>query len=118
MSGRVLITGVGAVTPIGTAADGLWAGLEARASAVRTLTRFDPSPFRSKIAAEIPDFRPQDFLDAKRARRLDRFSQLAVVAAEEALAQAGWGPEVPYDPLRVGCVIGRASCRERVYGTV
>src|SRR5467141_1041477 len=52
---RVVITGVGAVTPIGTAADGLWAGLQARTSAVRTLTRFDPTPFRSRMAAEIPD---------------------------------------------------------------
>src|SRR5262245_49540604 len=52
---RVVITGVGAVTPIGTAVDGLWSGLQARASAVRTLTRFDPSPFRSHMAAEIPD---------------------------------------------------------------
>ena len=64
---RVVITGVGAVTPIGTAADGLWAGLVARRSAVRAVTRFDPTPFRSRIAAEIPDFRPQDHLDANRA---------------------------------------------------
>src|SRR5438552_12136543 len=57
---RVVITGVGAVTPIGTGADGLWTGLAARTSAVREITRFDPAPFRSRIAAEIPDFRPQD----------------------------------------------------------
>ena len=68
---RVVITGVGAVTPIGTAADGLWTGLRARTSAVRTVTRFDPTPFRSHMAAEIPDFRPQDHLDAKRAKRLE-----------------------------------------------
>jgi len=55
--------------------------LEARTSAVRTITRFDPAPFRSHMAAEIPDFRPQDHLDAKRAKRLDRFSQLAVTSA-------------------------------------
>ena len=79
---RVVITGVGAVTPIGTAVDGLWAGLQARTSAVRTVTRFDPTPFRSRMAAEIPDFRPQDHLDAKRAKRLDRFSQLAVTSAQ------------------------------------
>src|SRR5207249_8091466 len=71
---RVLITGVGAVTPIGTAVDGLWAGLTARRSAVREITRFDPTPFRSRIAAEIPDFRPLDHLAAKRAKRLDRKS--------------------------------------------
>src|SRR2546422_4120638 len=60
--------------------------------AVRELTRFDPTPFRSRIAAEIPDFRPQDHLDAKRAKRLDRFSQLAVTSARFALADAELAP--------------------------
>ena len=85
---RVVVTGVGCVTPIGTGAEGLFAGLRAARSAVRTITRFDPTPFRSHMAGEIPDFRPQDFLDAKRARRYDRFSQLAVVAAKLALEHA------------------------------
>src|SRR6266487_4131997 len=89
---RVVITGVGAVTPIGTGADGLWTGLAARSSAVREITRFDPAPFRSRIAAEIPDFRPQDHLDAKRAKRLDRFSQLAVTSARFALTDAALDP--------------------------
>src|SRR2546430_16897567 len=104
---RVVITGVGAVTPIGTAADGLWAGLQARTSAVRTLTRFDPAPFRSHMAAEIPDFPPQDHLDAKRAKRLDRFSQLAVTSARLALADAQITPG-PEDPDRVGPLMGTA----------
>ncbi|MEX2157429.1 MAG: beta-ketoacyl-ACP synthase II [Gemmatimonadales bacterium] len=104
---RVVITGIGAVTPIGTAADGLWAGLEARASAVRTITRFDPTPFRSRIAAEIPDFRPQDHLDAKRARRLDRFSQLAVASARLALEDAAVAAR-DEDPDRVGAMMGSA----------
>src|SRR6059036_54052 len=104
---RVVITGIGAVTPIGTAAAGLWAGLEARASAVREITRFDPAPFRSRMAAEIPDFRPQDHLDAKRARRLDRFSQLAVTSARLALtdAELAAGRE---DPDRIGAMMGSA----------
>jgi len=104
---RVVITGVGAVTPIGTTVDGLWAGLQARTSAVRTITRFDPGPFRSRMAAEIPDFRPQDHLDAKRARRLDRFSQLAVTSAGFALADAGIAPRKE-DPDRVGAMMGSA----------
>jgi 3-oxoacyl-[acyl-carrier-protein] synthase II len=104
---RVVITGVGAVTPIGTAADGLWAGLAARASAVREISRFDPTPFRSRIAAEIPDFRPQDHLEAKRARRLDRFSQLAVASARLALADAGVDPRRE-DVDRVGAMMGSA----------
>ncbi len=104
---RVVITGVGAVTPIGTAAAGLWAGLAARTSAVREITRFDPTPFRSRIAAEIPDFRPQDHLDAKRARRLDRFSQLAVASARLALADAELAPERE-DRDRMGAMMGSA----------
>jgi 3-oxoacyl-[acyl-carrier-protein] synthase II len=106
-SRRVVITGIGAVTPIGTAAAGLWDGLQARTSAVRTITRFDPTPFRSKIAAEIPDFRPQDHLDAKRARRLDRFSQLAVASARLALADAELAAQKE-DPDRVGAMMGSA----------
>jgi 3-oxoacyl-[acyl-carrier-protein] synthase II len=104
---RAVITGVGAVTPIGTGAEGLWAGLGARVSAVRAITRFDPTPFRSKIAAEIPDFRPQDHLDAKRAKRLDRFSQLAVTSARFALADAELDPRRENGD-RVGAMMGSA----------
>jgi 3-oxoacyl-[acyl-carrier-protein] synthase II len=85
---RVAVTGIGAVTPIGSGADGLWAGVLANCSAVREIDRFDASPFPSRIAAQIDDFRPQDHLDAKRARRLDRFSQLSVAAARMAIAQS------------------------------
>jgi len=104
---RVVITGVGAVTPIGTGAPGLWDGLTARRSAVRQITRFDPTPFKSRIAAEIPDFRPQDHLDAKRAKRWDRFSQLAVTSARMALDDAGIHPERE-DQDRVGIMMGSA----------
>src|SRR5689334_13604330 len=104
---RVVITGVGAVTPIGTAVDGLWAGLAARTSAVRQITRFDPTPFRSRIAAEIPDFRPQDHLEAKRAKRLDRFSQLAVTSARFAVADAQLDP-AREDRDQVGAMMGSA----------
>jgi 3-oxoacyl-[acyl-carrier-protein] synthase II len=103
----VVITGVGAVTPIGTTARGLWEGLERGRSAVRTVTRFDPAPFRSHNAAEIPDFRPQDFLEARRAKRLDRFSQLAVTSARLALEDADLDPSRE-DPDRVGAMMGSA----------
>jgi 3-oxoacyl-[acyl-carrier-protein] synthase II len=106
-SRRVVVTGIGCVTPIGTGADELWQGLRARRSAVRTISRFDPAPFRSRIAAEIPDFRPQDFLDARRARRYDRFSQLAVVAAGLAMADADLVLERE-DRDRVGAMMGSA----------
>ena len=86
---RVVITGIGAVTPIGTGRDALWDGLKAGRSAVRTLTRFDPSPFRSHNAAQVDDFTPSDHLDAKRSKRLDRFGQFSVVAARLAVADSG-----------------------------
>ncbi len=104
---RVVVTGIGAVTPIGDGADGLLAGLRAGRSAVRAITRFDPSPFRTHIAAEIPDFRPEDHLDRKRARRYDRYSQLAVTAATMALAHAELDL-AREDRERVGVMMGSA----------
>ena len=89
MRRRVVITGIGAVTPIGTGAGGLWDGVMANASAVRRIDRFDASPFPSRIAAQIDDFDPADHLEARRARRLDRFSALAVVAARQAYEDGG-----------------------------
>jgi 3-oxoacyl-[acyl-carrier-protein] synthase II len=91
MSGRrVAVTGIGAVTPIGIGREGLWEGVLANRSAVRAVDRFDASPFPSRVAAQVDDFRPQDHLDAKRARRLDRFSQFSVAAARMAAEDAGW----------------------------
>ena len=88
MRRRVVITGIGAVTPIGHGADGLWRGVLANRSAARTIDRFDASPFPSRIAAQIDDFDPADHLDARRARRLDRFSALSVAAARMAVEHA------------------------------
>ena len=85
---RVVITGIGAITPIGTSVDGLWRGLREEKSAVRLISRFDPEPFRSHIAAEVPDFRADDFLESKRVRRLDRFGQFSVSAARLAVQDA------------------------------
>ncbi len=86
---RVVITGLGAVTPIGIGLRAVRAGLRAGASAVGTLTRFDPSPFRTHIAAQVNDFTATDHLDAKRVKRLDRFGQLSVVVANMAMADSG-----------------------------
>jgi 3-oxoacyl-[acyl-carrier-protein] synthase II len=86
---RVAITGIGAITPIGSGADGLWNGVLANRSAVRIIDRFDPSAFPSRIAAQIDDFDPAAHLDPRRARRLDRFSALSVAAARQAVDDAG-----------------------------
>lgn len=77
------------MTPIGTGRSGLWRGVQAGRSAVRRITRFDPAPFSSQIAAEIQDFDVLDFIDARRARRLDRFSQFALASGRLALEDAG-----------------------------
>jgi len=93
MKRRVVITGMGAVTPLGVGAQALherWAsGICGIEDGVGRCSEFDPT----------------EFLSTKEIRRLDRFSQFALVAADDALVQAGWGEERPYDPLRVGCVI-------------
>jgi len=103
---RVVITGIGAITPIGNGADGLWDGVMANRSAVRAIDRFDATPFPSRIAAQVDDFDPADHLDARRARRLDRFSAMSVAAARMAFEDAGLAGTA--DPARTGVWIGSA----------
>ena len=90
MSRRVVITGIGAVTPIGSGREAFWEGVRQGKPAGRTITRFDPSPFRSRVAAEIDDFDPLDYIDPRKARRLDRFSQLCMAASRQAVDDAGY----------------------------
>ena len=104
---RVVITGIGAVTPIGTGKEALWDGLRSQRSAVRGVTRFDPTPFRSRNAAEVTDFVPTDHLEQKRAKRLDRFGQFSVVAARMAMEDSGLKMERE-DRDRVGSMMGTA----------
>ncbi|HET8656051.1 MAG TPA: beta-ketoacyl-ACP synthase II [Longimicrobiaceae bacterium] len=85
---RVVVTGIGCVTPIGAGVEGLWDGLHRRRSAVRRLDRFDPSPFRSHIAAQVDDFDPADYMDRSRVRRTDRYSQFAIASTRQALEDA------------------------------
>jgi 3-oxoacyl-[acyl-carrier-protein] synthase II len=104
---RVVITGVGAITPIGLTACGLWSGLRAQRSRVREISRFDPSLFRSHLAAQVDDFQPLDFLEARRTRRLDRFGQFSVAAARLALEDSEL--DLPAeDRERVGAMMGTA----------
>ena len=104
---RVVITGMGPITPIRTTRDGFWSGLQRQRSAVRSVSRFDPSQFRSHNAAEINDFVPSDHLESKRAKRLDRFAQFSVVGAQMALADANLDLSKE-DKERVGANMGTA----------
>ena len=104
---RVVITGIGAITPIGLGVDGLWGGLRRRTSAIRCITRFDPTLFKSRIAGEVADFVPTDHIEERRARRLDRYSQFAIAATRMALADAELDLRRE-DPDRVGAMMGTA----------
>ncbi len=104
---RVVITGIGAVTPIGTTNDGLWEGIRRERSAVGSVTRFDPSPFRSHNAAEVNDFVPTDHLERKKAKRLDRFGQFSVASARMALEDSGIDLAAE-DRERIGTMMGTA----------
>ncbi len=86
---RVAITGIGAVTPIGTGRREFWEGVRTSRRGVRALTRFDASALRTRIAGEIPDFDLASFFSPKRAGRMDRFSQLSIAAAQLALEDSG-----------------------------
>ncbi len=103
----MVVTGIGAVTPIGSGAAGLYEGLRRARSAVDRITRFDPSMFSSQIAAEVHAFDPRQYLDAKQTRRLDRFAQFSVVAGRQAADDAQLRLE-DEDRDRIGCFIGAA----------
>jgi len=106
---RVWITGIGVISPIGTGRDAFWTGVHRATSAVRRIDRFDPSPFRSQVAAQVDDFDPLDHMDARTARQLDRFSQFGLAAGRLALADAGIeaGDDGP-DRGRFGVYLGSA----------
>ncbi len=104
---RVAVTGIGCITGIGIGADGLWSGLRAGKSAIRTVTRFDPTQFKSHMAAEVDDFDPADYMEPKRVRRLDRFAQFSVATARMALDDARLDPET-IEKDRVAVQMGSA----------
>ena len=102
---RVAITGLGAVTPLGTGRDAFWEGLVGGRSGAGPITQFDAEKMKCRIAAEVTDYNPSDHFDTKRARIIERFAQFAIVAAREAHAHSGLGEE-KLDPCRIGCVMG------------
>ncbi len=102
---RVVVTGLGAVTPVGNTRDEFWERLIAGESGVAPITAFDATLFDARIAAEVKDWKPEELIGRKEARRMDRFTQFAFVAAREAIADANL-PDDPEFKKRVGGVIG------------
>src|ERR687888_2717580 len=100
---RVVITGIGAVTPLGNDAETSWRNLVAGESGAGPITQFDPSGYFVNFACEVKDFEPSKWIERKQARRMDRFAQLILAAARQAEADAGL--EIPPDADRVGAAI-------------
>ncbi|MCI9645936.1 MAG: beta-ketoacyl-ACP synthase II [Lachnospiraceae bacterium] len=102
---RVVVTGMGAVTPIGLNTEEYWESLRAGKIGFGEITQFDTTDFKVKVAASVKGFQGKDYMDPKSARRMELFCQYAVAAAKEAIEQAGIRMEEE-DPYRVGCAIG------------
>ncbi|MBE5965064.1 MAG: beta-ketoacyl-[acyl-carrier-protein] synthase II [Lachnospira sp.] len=105
MKRRVVITGMGAITPIGNNLEEFWASIKEGKVGIGPITQFDVSDYKVKIAAEVKDFVAKDKMDVRAARRMARFSQFAVVAATEAFEDAGLDMNKE-DPFRVGVIVG------------
>ncbi len=104
---RVVVTGLGAVSVLGSSVQLLWEGLLAGRSGIRRITQFDASELPCQIAGEIPDFDPEKYIERKEARRLSRSAQIALGAAVQAMADAGLPDTMP-EPERAGVVVGTA----------
>ena len=100
---RVVVTGMGALTPLGNTIDEYWNGLINGVSGADMITQFDASKFRTKFACEVKNFDPTQFLDKKEARKIDRFTQFALVVSDQAMADAGLNKE-NINPDRIGVV--------------
>ena len=118
MKKRVVITGLGAVTPIGNTVDAFWDGIKKEQIGIGAITSFDTSDYKVKLAAEGKDFKAADYMDAKAARRMELFSQYAVAAARQAYEDSGLdiSKEDPYDAgVIIGSGIGSLPALEREY---
>lgn len=102
---RVVVTGLGAITPVGNDVASFWQGLKDKKVGIAPITYFDTTDYKAKLAGEVKNFDPKKYMDPKAARRMEPFSQYAVAAAGEAIAQAGLDMEKE-DPFRVGTSIG------------
>ena len=105
MERRVVVTGMGAITPIGNNVEEYWKGLQEGRCGIDTITLFDVSDFKVKLAGEVKNYNPEDYFDKRSARRLDRFAQFAMIAAREAMKDSGMTKEnTDFD--KVGVFIG------------
>ena len=102
---RVVVTGMGAITPIGNSVEEFWNGIKEGKTGFGPITYFDTADYRCKLAAEVKDFDPTQYMDKKSARRMEQFCQFAVAAAGQAIADAGLIMEQE-DPYMVGCSVG------------
>ena len=102
---RVVVTGMGAITPIGNSVEEFWSGIKEGKTGFGPITYFDTADYRCKLAAEVKDFDPTQYMDKKSARRMEQFCQFAVAAAGQAIADAGLTMEQE-DPYMVGCSVG------------
>ena len=89
MEKRVVVTGLGAITPIGKNVEEFWDGLKQGKCGIDNITKFDTTDFKVKLAAEVKDYNPEDYFDRKGAKRLEEFSQFAIIAAKEAVNMSG-----------------------------
>lgn len=104
MSRRVVVTGLGAITPIGNDVDTFWNSVKEKKVGIDQISAFDATEYKCHVAAEVKDFEPKDYMDARSAKRMERFCQFAVVAAGEAIKDAGLDMEKE-DAFRVGCSV-------------
>ena len=105
MSRRVVVTGLGAITPIGNNVEAFWNGLKEKKVGIGPITYFDTEEYKAKLAGEVKDFDPKQHMDPKAAKRMEKFCQFAVCAAKEAIEDAGLNMEQE-DPFRVGVSVG------------
>ena len=105
MSRRVVVTGLGAITPIGNNVEEFWNGLKEKRVGIGPITYFDTAEYKVKLAAQVKDFEPKKYMDPKAAKRMEQFCQFAVIAAKEALEDAGIDM-TNEDPFRVGVSVG------------
>lgn len=105
MKNRVVVTGMGAITPLGNDVNSFWSGIKEGKCGIDYITQFDTEKFKVKVAAEVKDFKPEDYIDRKEAKRMDRYCQVALAAAKEAVEDSGLDLD-NINKERLGVIVG------------